>query len=824
MNSSSSILDFNAAAPMAIYAPGMNYDYARDAMSVAAVAGNDQSTDGMTESAHARLAQAVRLNNVAAEAMRVETDGGDSTSSSSSSSSSSSNNVSVPPPAEAFRALHRALESLDGISSMMAIAAPTAIASASSPMACYPALPKLAQHDDMNNEFFMDIDAVMTVNDMDTNKHTDKPTIRDGSDKDNKDKDGDSYDEGMTTHSYPLRLKTAEAVSSFSVVRSTVLCNLGLAHVRSGDDASAADCFYRALETATGSSTAGSTCTPVATTHAEPDQDSSNSDLTGAGATIVGIYHNLGHIQYRAERFGDALAAYTEILRMLPYDFSLDAAAAHNCIGVLHFHMAKPDTDAALAHYSRSLDIRRSILGDQHQDVATTLNNIGRVHYMTSDYEAALGVYRRALAVRRTLLGETDLDVAATVYNAGQTLHQLGRLEEAMELYDDFLRIARACLGADHRDISVMLKCVAQIYHEKGQHDRAHQVYEESLRIAREALGPNHAEVASTLNKIGNLHYERGDFDAALDVYSKGLDVERAVLEPDHPNIVVTLTNIGQIYQHRGDHQQAVRMYHDALEIQRRTLGLQHSSVTATLSSIGLVTYQMGNYALALDVYQEVLRTRRDACLKAGTDDDLPVASTLNSIGLVLFKRGVHELAMSAFAEGLRIRRRLLGPDHRDVAIIVYNMATVQLEMGDEEEAMQAYRETLRIERAALGPDHEDVVLTMQHIGQVHQQRGDLRQALEYFEETLVIERRNRARRVAEVTGSGTTTVARTLNHIGNMRLQRGHVSHAMEAYVESARLYNAKAAGADYMTDLVVAGFNFYSLSKDHPEAAPVA
>jgi len=102
MNSPSSILDFNAAAPMAIYAPGMNYDYARDAMSVAmSVAGNDQSTDGMTESAHACLAQAVSLNNVAAEAMRVETDGGDSTTtpSSSSSSSSSSNNVSVPPPA-----------------------------------------------------------------------------------------------------------------------------------------------------------------------------------------------------------------------------------------------------------------------------------------------------------------------------------------------------------------------------------------------------------------------------------------------------------------------------------------------------------------------------------------------------------------------------------------------------------------------------------------------------------------------------------------------------------------------------------------------------
>ena len=700
MNSSSSILDCNAV----VYPAGMNYDYAR-AMSTMAFgattatsAGNDQSTDGMTESAHLRLSQAVRLNNVAADAMHVEFKeevGGVSTS---SHHPLSSNNVSVPAPAEAVQALELALENLADISSgSSSFVAPAAVC-ASKP-----------QHDDAASSF-MDIDAVMS------STCSSSSSIRPTEDNDtDDDKDSDSYDEGMTTYSHPLRLKTAEAVSSFSVVRSTVLCNLGLAHVRNGDDASAADCFSRALETATttnGPGPASSACivrgSSLALTHAEPNQDSSNYDISGAGATIVGIYHNLGHIQYRAERFDEALSTYTEILHMLPYEFSLDAAATHNCIGVLHFHMAKADSDAALAHYGQSLNIRRSILGDHHKDVATTLNNIGRVHYMTSDYEAALDVYRRALAVRRTLLGETDLDVAATVYNAGQTLHQLGRLEEAMELYDDFLRIARARLGADHRDISVMLKCVAQIHHEKGQHDKAHEVYEESLRIARGALGPNHAEIASTLNKIGNLHYERGDFDAALDVYSQGLDVERAVLDQDHPNIVVTLTNIGQIYQHRGDHQQSVRMYHEALEIQRRTLGLEHPSVTATLSSIGLVTYQMGNYSLALDIYQEVLRTRRDVCLKAGTDDDLPVASTLNSIGLVLFKRGVHELAMSAFAEGLRIRRRLLGPDHRDVAIIVYNMATVQLEMGDEEEAMRAYRETLRIERAALGPDHDD--------------------------------------------------------------------------------------------------------------------
>ena len=98
-------------------------------------------------------------------------------------------------------------------------------------------------------------------------------------------------------------------------------------------------------------------------------------------------------------------------------------------------------------------------------------------------------------------------------------------------------------------------------------------------------------------------------------------------------------------------------------------------------------------------------------------------------------------MAMQSFIESLRIRRKLLGPDHRDVAILLYNIATIHLETGSDDEAMEFYRETLRVERVALGDNHRDLVLTIQHVGQVHQQRGELLDALKYFCEALHIQR-----------------------------------------------------------------------------------
>jgi hypothetical protein len=62
--------------------------------------------------------------------------------------------------------------------------------------------------------------------------------------------------------------------------------------------------------------------------------------------------------------------------------------------------------------------------------------------------------------------------------------------------------------------------------------------------------------------------------------------------------------------------------------------------------------------------------------------------------------------------ESLRIRRKILGTNHRDVAILWYNIATIFLEIGEDDEAMNCYKETLCVERHALEPGHHDVVLS----------------------------------------------------------------------------------------------------------------
>ena len=68
--------------------------------------------------------------------------------------------------------------------------------------------------------------------------------------------------------------------------------------------------------------------------------------------------------------------------------------------------------------------------GEARREVATTMNNVGRVYYMLGNHTAALATYIEAYRLRKELLPANHLDMAASAYNLGQTHHQLGNLDE----------------------------------------------------------------------------------------------------------------------------------------------------------------------------------------------------------------------------------------------------------------------------------------------------------------------------------------------------------------------------------------------------------
>jgi tetratricopeptide (TPR) repeat protein len=612
------------------------------------------------------------------------------------------------------------------------------------------------------------------------------------------------YDEGMNSYSSFVHLLSLHAdrlgVSTVRLGVSTVACalvyNIGQVRFRQGHFAEAYNCFLDVF----------------------PLSQRIHQESTHPLA--IQALHNIGYIQFITGDIDMSIKTFNEALRLcLPAssiafrkESSNDShsllASTLNCLGVLYFHLPKTDSMKSLSYLTRALLIQRTLFTEPRRNTATTLNNIGRIHFIERRYEQAMACYREALALRRTLLGRDHIDVTATTYNIGRTLQEMGNLKLALTHYQEFIRITLPRLGFFNCDLFSALKCVACHCYEQGRKEQVLGMCEEAVLSRNEYLGI-HREVASVLNKMGKIHYDNGEFEASISMYCLDLQVKLTVLDRGHPNVTTTLTNIGHICNHLGEFSSALQVFQQVLAIQMDYIGPHDPRVASTLSNIGQIYFQTNEYGASVEFYQQALRIRRDTLGESCLD----VASSLNSIGRVLFDARVIDRALTSFLESLQIRRALLGAEHHDVAIVKYNIATVLLELGRDDEALPYYRETLRIERIALGSKHMDLVLILHCLAQVHEQRRELREALECYLELLDIKRYN--------LRQDDRTVATTLNRMANLCLQLGNASEAVALISEATRVAR-KCGNVDAAIEL--SDFHLYSFAKLLPEGAAAA
>jgi tetratricopeptide (TPR) repeat protein len=72
--------------------------------------------------------------------------------------------------------------------------------------------------------------------------------------------------------------------------------------------------------------------------------------------------------------------------------------------------------DQAVPLLESALEKRRALYGEEHLDVASSLDRLAEVLKHRAEYDRALPMYQQALALRRKLLGDEHVDTARSVY------------------------------------------------------------------------------------------------------------------------------------------------------------------------------------------------------------------------------------------------------------------------------------------------------------------------------------------------------------------------------------------------------------------------
>jgi tetratricopeptide (TPR) repeat protein len=140
----------------------------------------------------------------------------------------------------------------------------------------------------------------------------------------------------------------------------------------------------------------------------------------------------------------------------------------------------------------RALEARERVLGAEHPDTLSSVNNLACLLYRQGKYDEAEPLYRRALQTFERVLGAEHPNTLTSVNNLAFLLESQGKYEEAEPLYRRALEASKQVLGAEHPDTLISVNNLAELLRSQGKYDEAEPLYRRALEVSRKVLGPEH--------------------------------------------------------------------------------------------------------------------------------------------------------------------------------------------------------------------------------------------------------------------------------------------------------------------------------------------
>jgi tetratricopeptide (TPR) repeat protein len=358
------------------------------------------------------------------------------------------------------------------------------------------------------------------------------------------------------------------------------------------------------------------------------------------------------------------------------------------------------------------LKVVQARLGEEHFDVATSLNKLALLYVYQGRYSEAEPLFVQALALYKRLLREEHPDVAISLGKLAYLYKLQGRYSEAEPLFVQALALQKRLLGEEHLDITESLNDLTDFYRSQGRYAEAEPLCLQALELCKRLLGENHPKIALILNNLALLYQVQGRYAEAEPLYLEALALSKRLLGENHPNVAFILNNLGLLYYYQGRYTEAEPLSLQAIEIDKLFLGEENPDFATDLHNLALIYRAQGRYSEAETLFVQTLKLRQRLLPK----DHPLVADNIYALGKLYRQQGRYSQAEPFCIKALELDKRLLGENHPNVAESLNNLAELYCSQGRYVEAEPLYEEALEIYEQVFGQNHSKTVSVSENL------------------------------------------------------------------------------------------------------------
>lgn len=208
--------------------------------------------------------------------------------------------------------------------------------------------------------------------------------------------------------------------------------------------------------------------------------------------------------------------------------------------------LGKADTQGALQHNRRALELRIELHGKEDRGVAQSLNNLGLAYNLSGDYIESSKKYTEAHRVFAKVLGPHHPYVGLTAGNLGSIYVSLGRVAEAKQRFQEAYDIARDSGGEKSYGAIRAKVNLAVSIESLGEREKASTMLEELALLANENLPEDFGTQALIANSRGVTASNRSRYEDALSHFLSARALHLQYLNEEHPEVLLVDVNVAQ--------------------------------------------------------------------------------------------------------------------------------------------------------------------------------------------------------------------------------------------------------------------------------------
>lgn len=184
------------------------------------------------------------------------------------------------------------------------------------------------------------------------------------------------------------------------------------------------------------------------------------------------------------------------------------------------------DQAVSLGNFAKAASIWQQALDqldyveDKDPRVALTLDQLAESLCQLGKRAQAIPVRQHLVQIRETVLGTDHIEVANSLNSLAELYYSMGKFPEAQPLSERIMDIYEKIFGSEHLGLAMISTFLALIYHGQEQYEKAEDFYKRAISIKQKVLGYNHAEVALLMENYSGLLYATGRSEEADQMYS----------------------------------------------------------------------------------------------------------------------------------------------------------------------------------------------------------------------------------------------------------------------------------------------------------------